>query len=125
MQVDFLNITAARIRPRLGWGNAPDMELVSSEPLHSEDEIYHYNEKERVYWCQMKDGFTSFLYASEPLFFLQDGDRGAHWKTLNGGGYYGRVFPRKVLWQGNVIPVDIVGPWSGGCYCANKVLPKP
>jgi hypothetical protein len=118
MQVDHLFITSAKIRPRLGYGNAPDLELRSTEPLIG-DELYNYDMNERVYWCQLKDGFTSFYYCGPPTFVE------GKWRTKNAGGYSGRVFPLKVLWNNEVVNVDVTGPWSGGCYIANRVLPKP
>lgn len=119
MKIDHLNVVSAKMRPRLGWGNSPGIELVSSEPLISQDEIYQYNDVEKVYWCQLPDGFTSFYYAG-PLS-LVDGK----FRTKNAGGYGGREFPVKFLMEGAVVDVILHGPWSGGCYAANKILPKP
>lgn len=118
MKIDHLNVTAARVRPRLGWGNSPDLVLQVDGPMHPGDIIYNYDEKEGIYWHQ-GDGYTDFLYAGPPY---KENNR---YRTKNGGGYSGRTFTLTVALGDDFYPVDVVGPWSGGCYCANKVLPKP
>lgn len=127
-----------KINPYKGYGNAPYM-LLKKVPPNFDNCIYNFDAKEGCYWYQDKDsGNTDFLYHSGPIEYVQDVDVEVTEENKQGtlplfqtkhnhDGYGGRTF--RLLTKHpdlkDVVLVDVRGPWSGGCYCANKILPKP
>lgn len=118
-----------KMNPYKGFGNRPYLLLNKPHPP-LENAIYNFNKKEGCYWFQDPIfGTTDFLYHGGEL---EETDGKLSFQTKqNNGGYGDRTFRLKVrhpdLPQEHKgwVWIDVRGPWSGGCYLANKVLPKP
>lgn len=100
-----------------GYGNSPYAVIevdhyVLPSPL--------YTETEGCYWYQDGEtGLTDFLFHT-PLSKCKK--VGTRYVTPPSEGYGGRTFTLNLVDGG---AVDLVGPWSGGSYCANAYLPLP
>lgn len=104
------------INPMHRWGNRPyiqiwgDVEDLRDKEYTRVGDLYYYQNPET--------GYTTFLYHSGKLIRKD----ATTFTTENHEGFGGASFTLKVKDIGTVI---LVGPWSGGSYCANEHLPKP
>lgn len=109
------------VDPQKGLANSPDVVLLSDEFPHIwEDKTYWRSGP--CYWHQNRQtGQTLFLFHTPDLLYSRPG-KPRLYVTNDGGGFGGATFKLKVYNMYGI--VHVVGPWSGGCYCANQYLPK-
>lgn len=114
-------INKVLVNPMKGWGNMPQIIVVTNAVTYNPNWIY--TNTADCYWYQGKDGITDFLFHTFfDTFILKDTD---HYESDRWSGFGGRTFPIKLQRDNKIIRVDLHGPWSGDSYCANKYLPKP
>lgn len=119
------------INPYRGFSNGAYIVLDKECPNTTNDTncVWEYDDKGTAYWFQdPKTGVTDFLYHNNDLVAVDPPLIGHFQTKINNDGFGGRTFG---VWlnDGNFAlhrkHVDIRGPWSGGCYCANNFLPLP
>lgn len=125
--------TEFKINPMIGFANSPYLILGKQTP-YFQDKVYTF--KDGLYYYQDPvTGETDFLAHSgtiKRIGQIEYADKTYdHYITPNHEGFGGRTFrlivglplyPDETLKE---IVVDLVGPWSSGCYAANNILPKP
>lgn len=107
-----------RVNPMSGWANNPYLIIQGPYPDLTNA---IYNVTEGCYWYQGET--TDFLFHCHAKDWIKVGED--HYKTPPSEGFGGRVFSLRVNFESRVVLVDLVGPWSGGSYCANQYLPEP
>lgn len=104
------------VNPMYGYCNFPQLYYLHDEdPPKDEDQLWH--KTNNLYWYQLENGITRFLYHNGPLSYVCDNT----YRTPNGGGFCGSIFKLNIV-DGRII--YLYGPWSSGCYYANSILPK-
>lgn len=119
------------VNPNKGLGNSPDVTIITTErqikptwrnPLYFKAGPCYFHQDRQT-------GYTQFLFHHGALHRTDElgvqqlvvAPGKGHYHTDDGGGFGGELFRLKVFGIGNV---NLRGPWSGGCYCANKFLHK-
>jgi hypothetical protein len=121
-------ITDVVVDPMIPYGNDPSIYMCLKDKVeqNTDDKIYKKS-NDGCYYYQGENGETDFVYHGGDLR-LTDKKSEEGWPIYetvkNLGGFCGDVFVKKVWLPEGYAIVKIGGPWSGGCYCANDVLPK-
>lgn len=90
---------------------------------HSPDWIYQ--KAGCFYFYQGIDGYTHFVSHSEEIFLTEEIRNGLPvYRTAKWDGFGGLLFKFKVQLE-QLVYVDVIGPYSSGCYAANAILPSP
>lgn len=117
------------VNPNKGLGNSPDVTLISTERLYKMTwrEPTYFRAGPCYFYQSRETGYTQFLFHHGKLqrningFLTQNQIGPGEYETNDAGGFGGSVFSLNVFGIGKV---NLRGPWSGGCYCANQYLNK-
>jgi hypothetical protein len=106
------------VNPCKGLANSPYAIITDLHWKLPENRIYRLSDN-CFWWQDQETGWTDFFFHCPASQLIRVGDN--HYQTPKSEGYGGRIFTIQVEGFGKV---DLRGPWSGGCYCANPYLPK-
>jgi hypothetical protein len=111
------------------YANEPNIRICLKDKIKDQppQEKIYTRAADGCYFYQGEDGETDYIYHARPIKQIGTHTDGLpiYETTENLNGFGGDTYTLKVKLDQGLAWVRLLGPWSGGCYCANEHLPKP